>query len=162
MDRKNIITILLAVTLAFNWGNSLLSQEVSGRISDGVMHVLNTAADGLGLGEDLFTYMADVDGDGQAEPTSHIVRKMAHVAEFAVLGALLALRLERAGKLRPLFAFGLGVLTGAIDETIQLFSHRGSQLSDVMIDALGAALGITLALALCALARRRAGRAAGE
>ena len=162
MERKKLITVLLALTLAFIWGNSLLSREVSGRLSDAVMGVMNTAAGKLGFDEDLFTYMADVDGDGQDEPTSRIVRKMAHVAEFAVLGILLWLRFERPAARRLLTALGFGVLVAAADETIQIFSRRGSQLSDVAIDAAGVLLGICLAPAAEAILRRRHRSRTGE
>ena len=58
MRRKRILTVLLALTLAFIWGNSLLSREVSGAISDSVMELMNRRAEMLGLGSDYFTYMA--------------------------------------------------------------------------------------------------------
>ena len=97
----------------------------------------------------------DQDGDGVAEPTSHIVRKLAHVTEFAVVEALLWLRLESRGHRRARTALLLSAGVGAVDETLQIFSHRGSAVSDVLIDTLGAALGISLALLLSAWARRR-------
>ena len=151
MDRKTLITILLVLTLAFIWGNSLLPTEVSGAISDRVMEYMNAAAEALGLGSDFFTLMADQDGDGVAEPTSRLVRKMAHVTEFAALGALLWLRLAGAKRRGPR-AFALGFAAAAADETLQLFSHRGSQLRDVLLDSCGVALGL---LIVCAAARLR-------
>ena len=48
--KKRTNTILLILTLAFIWGNSMLSGEVSGAISDGVMSIMNAAAEKLGLG----------------------------------------------------------------------------------------------------------------
>lgn len=153
--KKRIVTILLLLTLAFIWGNSLLSRELSGAISDNLMAVMNAAAEKLGLGENFFTYMSDQDGDGTEEPTSHLVRKMAHVTEFAVLGALFRLRLE--GKHKPaLTAFCLGAAAGAVDETIQIFSHRGSQVQDVFIDSAGVLLGLGAVLLLARLRRRAA------
>ena len=56
--------------------------------------------------------------------------------------ALVFLRLESAGKKRFFTVWGLGTLTGAIDETLQIFSHRGSQVRDVLIDSAGALLGL--------------------
>ena len=144
--KKRTNTILLILTLAFIWGNSMLSGEVSGAISDGVMSIMNAAAEKLGLGEDFFTFMYDEDGDGVSDPTSHIVRKMAHVTEFAVLGALLYLRLENSGLGRAAEAFGLGAAAGAADELIQFFFDRGSQFRDVCLDAGGVLLGIGLAI----------------
>ena len=117
---------------------------------------MNAAAEKLGFGQDTFTYMMDEDGDGVAEqPTSHIIRKAAHVTEYAVFAALLFLRLESAGKKRFFTAWGLGTLTGAIDETLQIFSHRGSQVRDVLIDTAGALLGLcAAALILCIKSRK--------
>ena len=143
--KKRTVTILLILTLAFIWGNSMLSREASGAISDGIMSGMNAVAEKLGLGSDFFTFMYDQDGDGVEEPTSHIVRKMAHVTEFAVLGLLLYLRLDGAGR-RGLTAFGLGAAAGAADELIQLLFDRGSQLRDVCIDAAGVLLGVALAI----------------
>lgn len=143
MKRKRILTVLIVLALVFIWGNSLVSRELSGEISDGIMAVLNSAAEKLGFGQDTFTYMMDEDGDGVAEqPTSHIIRKAAHITEYAVFTALVFLRLENAGKKRFFTVWGLGTLTGAIDETLQIFSHRGSQVRDVLIDSAGALLGL--------------------
>ncbi len=157
MKRKRLLSVLIALTLIFIWGNSILSREMSGAISDGLMEILNEAAFRLGLGEDFFTFMADQDGDGVEEPTSHIVRKAAHVTEFAVLTALIWLRLELQGKRRDLVSFALGAAVGASDEILQLFTHRGSQIKDVFIDACGVLLGLCLVKASAAL-RHRKGR----
>ena len=149
MKRKRILTVLIVLALVFIWGNSLVSRELSGKISDDILFFLNAAAEKVGLGPDAFTYMTDEDGDGVAEqPTSHLIRKAAHVTEYAVFAALLFLRLESAGKKRFFTAWGLGTLTGAIDETLQIFSHRGSQVRDVLIDTAGALLGLGVGLIL--------------
>ena len=69
-----------------------------------------------------------------------VLRKIAHTAEFALLGALLlrALRDERA-------AFAGGVLYAITDEIHQLFvqGRHGSPL-DVVIDSVGVAVGVLL------------------
>ena len=156
MKRKRILTVLLVCILVFIWGNSLVSRELSGEISDGIMAAMNTAAEKLGLGSDFFTYMSDEDGDGVAEqPTSHWIRKAAHVTEFAAFAAVLFLRLESGGKKRFFTAWGLAALTGAIDETIQIFSHRGSQVKDVVIDTGGALLGLGVVLLIFWIRKRR-------
>lgn len=155
MRSKKVLTILIVLVLVFIWGNSMLPGEISRAISDTVMDWMNRAAAALGLGEDLFTYMADQNGDGILDPTSHIIRKMAHVTEFAVLGALLWMRLESAGCKRAFTAFGLSVTAAGIDELIQRFFSRGSQLRDVAIDSDGAVLGIVLAVLIYTLHGRR-------
>jgi hypothetical protein len=67
-----------------------------------------------------------------------VLRKIAHAAEFAVLGALLARATDRAG-----LALLLGVLYAVSDEVHQSFvpGRLGSPL-DVAIDAVGVAVGV--------------------
>jgi VanZ family protein len=67
-----------------------------------------------------------------------VLRKIAHAAEFAVLGALL---LRALGNMLP--ALGLGVAYAVSDEIHQSFveGRRGAPL-DVLIDAVGVGLGV--------------------
>jgi VanZ family protein len=67
-----------------------------------------------------------------------VLRKLAHAAEFAVLGALLARATDRAG-----LALVLGVLYAVSDEVHQSFvpGRLGSPV-DVAIDAAGVAVGV--------------------
>ena len=148
MRSKRVLSVLIVLTLVFIWGNSLLSRETSGAISDGLMEVMNRAMESMGFGEDFFTYMTDQDGDGTEESTSFLIRKAAHITEFAVLSALIWLRLETSGKRRFAAAAGLSVFAGAVDETLQIFSHRGSQAMDVLIDSAGVLLGLILVTAV--------------
>ena len=69
-----------------------------------------------------------------------VLRKLAHVAEYAVLGALLVRATGRGG-----LAFALGTLYAASDEFHQAFvpGRMGSPL-DVIIDVLGVACGVLL------------------
>jgi VanZ family protein len=69
-----------------------------------------------------------------------VLRKLAHAAEYAVLGALL-LRATGRGSL----AFALAVLYAASDEWHQTFVEgRVGAAHDVAIDAVGATIGIVL------------------
>jgi VanZ family protein len=69
-----------------------------------------------------------------------VLRKVAHVAEYAILGALLLRATDRTG-----LAFALGTLYAVSDEFHQSFvSGRVGSPLDVAIDALGLAIGITL------------------
>ncbi|MBR3544461.1 MAG: VanZ family protein, partial [Oscillospiraceae bacterium] len=89
-------------------------------------------------GPDFFTFHTDEDGDGEPDRTSLLVRKLAHITEFACLGALLRLltdEREGAAALSALYAAGAAVS----DEALQLLSHRGAQLRDVLLDCAGAA-----------------------
>jgi len=69
-----------------------------------------------------------------------VLRKLAHTAEYAVLGALLVRATGRVG-----LAFAVGTLYAASDELHQSFvpGRLGSPL-DVAIDAAGVAVGIVL------------------
>ena len=69
-----------------------------------------------------------------------VLRKLAHTAEYAILGALLVRATGRSW-----LALGLGVLYAASDELHQTFvrGRHGSPI-DVAIDAVGLACGILL------------------
>jgi VanZ family protein len=73
-----------------------------------------------------------------------LLRKLAHAAEYAVLGALLLRALRR-----PLPAFALAVLYAVTDEVHQTFvpGREGAPL-DVVVDAAGAAVGVVVWRAL--------------
>jgi VanZ family protein len=69
-----------------------------------------------------------------------VLRKIAHAAEYAVLGALLLRATGRAG-----LAFGLGVAYALSDEIHQHFvAGRHAAPLDVAIDAVGVAVGVVL------------------
>ena len=66
------------------------------------------------------------------------LRKVSHIAEYAVLGALLLRAVER-----PNAAFVLGVSYAVTDEVHQHFVRgRSGNVVDVGIDAVGVAAGI--------------------
>jgi hypothetical protein len=69
-----------------------------------------------------------------------VLRKIAHAAEYAILGALLV---RATGK--PIVALALGTLYAISDEIHQSFvpGRLGSPL-DVAIDAVGVAIGVAL------------------
>jgi VanZ family protein len=70
----------------------------------------------------------------------YVVRKLAHLTEYAVLGALLV----RAGG-REVRAFLLGVAYAVSDEVHQHFvPGRHATPVDVAIDAVGVAVGVAL------------------
>ena len=139
MRGKKISTALLLLAilaaLAFIWGNSLdsavESAAKSGRVGELVV--------------------------GQGGVTDHLVRKLAHFTEYAVLGALLLLltavgfRVRLQTVVNCLFFLMAAALT---DETIQIFTGRGPQIQDVWLDFAGGFTGLLVMLALWALLRR--------
>ena len=133
--RMILCCVLLALMLAFIWGNSLRTGEESGAMSGSILEWINGI---LRLDE------------AGAEKLHHAIRKMAHFTEFACLGALLAWLFGMAGEKKghlicmPLF---FGMLAACVDETIQVFvPERGPSLIDVWIDTAGVAAGITFLL----------------
>ena len=120
--------MLLVLNLIFIWGNSMLPAEVSQKISDCVLELLPEIPE-----------QPIQQGDG-----SHLVRKLAHVAEFAVLGMLLSW-LTAMRKRKWWLTVPLGTIVACIDETIQMFvPGRGPGLLDVGIDACGVLMGMLL------------------
>lgn len=87
-----------------------------------------------------------------------IVRKGAHVLEYAVLGLLargmlLARHRERGGAVMP--AGLLVALVPVVDECIQLFvPGRSGRVEDVLIDLAGVSVGVFAGMAASRLRRR--------
>ena len=83
--------------------------------------------------------------------TSFLVRKAAHMSEYAVLAILFGLTI-REYKKEPWLLPALA----ATDEFHQLFvPGRSGQLKDVLIDTAGGALGLVLLALILYLKRRR-------
>lgn len=137
--------VLLALNVAFIWGNSMLPASASLALSNWVRQLL------VGMSRNPRRIPA---GSG-------IVRKLAHAVEFAGLGIWLRwlfgmLCKKRQGYL--LLPLAVGVLCACADEVIQMFvPGRGPGVRDVLIDTGGVVLGILLCgLALCVFRALRA------
>ena len=126
---KRRITLLVVLTVAFIWGNSLMPGAVSGAISDWAGAVLSRI-----FGGEVDT----VHGHG-------VLRKLAHGTEYLILGVELCLLLRPE---KPWSTLALsGVLTALLDETIQLFvPERCGQIKDVWIDLGGFTTGVLLCI----------------
>lgn len=127
--QRTILTVLVGLTLAFIWGNSLMPGAVSGAISDWFGAVLSHIFGGQ---------VDTVHGHG-------VLRKLAHGTEYLVLGTELCWLLIPE---KPWTALALsGVLAALTDETIQLFvPERCGQIKDVWIDLGGFTVGVLLCL----------------
>lgn len=137
-----VLTVLLLANLCFIWGNSLVSRSDSHDLSVGVLGFLP------GFLRDLFP---------DQEQLVHIVRKAAHFTEFACLGGLSCglLAATRAVKRHPFFhVWAGGFFVAAIDETIQIFTGRGSQFQDVWLDFAGFSAGLLAVLVVRAVVLR--------
>lgn len=146
-DRRRFVLFLVLTLLwvAFIFSNSLKGPEESGQESGRVTEIVEPVVEAV-FGEDT------VD-------THFLVRKAGHVIEFCLLGLCL-LGLTRSLPLRcrdgcracgPFAALFVGV----IDEYIQSFTDRGSQVQDVLIDFGGALLGFAIGYAVIGLSKRR-------
>ena len=123
---------LLVLNLAIIWGNSLVSGAESGQMSGGIMEVVMN----------LLRIPAEY-----SDTVHLLIRKMAHITEFACLSALITWCLRRVKEKRVhqiLLAVLISMAVALMDETIQLRTpDRGPSLVDVWIDTLGATLGMT-------------------
>ena len=131
--RLVLCSCLLAVNLAFIWGNSLLPGEISGAISGWLRDFLAA----------LFHFGSDEPSAGHG-----LLRKLAHFTEFCCLGMLLswlfAMLLKKPWQL-TVYPILCGFLAACTDETIQCFvPDRGPGIKDVGIDTLGVTLGIVI------------------
>ncbi len=138
--KKRIWYAVIALTVLFIWGQSLLGQELSAVQSESVQGLL-----GRLFGEwvyDTFWYR-------------HI-RKVAHFAEYAVLGTeCVACRLsvgEHRSSRWLTAVFGLSV--AACDELLQFISARAPRVTDVLLDVAGYACGSAVAFGIVWLCRR--------
>lgn len=143
MKRQRVLTmvliVLIIVTTLFIWCNSLQSVPESDARSLGVLARIKPF---LGM-------LA-----GQDNVTDNLVRKLAHFVEYGALGCVLALLLTLLKRRRwqSVVNCAFAVLIVALtDETIQIFTGRGSQVQDVWLDFAGACAGILLVLIVVGL-----------
>ncbi len=99
-----------------------------------------------GMSDSLIRKIFDLLG---IEFSSFLIRKLAHMAEFAGLSLLTfnAVYAVKEAKITPVVAFGITVVYAISDEIHQLFvDGRACQLRDVFIDSCGTAVGVIAAL----------------
>ena len=123
--------LLTAVTLlwcVFIWQFSLAPATVSAGTSGNVLGFCNEVLENAGVPIRL---------------TGQMVRKMAHFAEFFVLGVLSSVCLLAHGfRHWQLLSGGVFLPVAVIDECIQLFvPGRGPHVLDVLLDVVGAICG---------------------
>lgn len=156
------VALLLLAHMAVIFSFSSESREESGSrsqaITTAIARFLNPAYDELTAEEQT----------ASVERLHLVVRKTAHVLEYALLGILsagLLLLLRRLGWIRLprpcdwLIPAAFCLLYAASDELHQLFVDRGAQVKDVILDFCGAVFGIgCLHLVAWAVSTRRARR----
>ena len=138
MRKRGILIALIAVVL-FIWGNSCLPRSISSQESGFIMALL----------ERLF---------GTGLITEHLVRKMAHFAEYALLGGMLlrfTFYLPLRNGWRWLYGAMAAIMIALVDETIQIFSGRGPMIQDVWLDFAGAVFGGAIAFTVSCCTKKK-------
>lgn len=129
--KRWILYIVLCLIVFFIWDNSLQNGGTSDGFSLIFAEWLAPIADKLGFYGNIWTL-------------NRIVRKLAHLTEFTILGGVLYVVLRRYIEYGTVVkTIGVGIVIACLDEFIQLFSlGRSSQFSDVLIDTIGIIIGI--------------------
>ena len=128
----------------FIWSNSMQTAVQSGAQSGGFIELIRPFLEWTPIPEAYWEFL---------------VRKAAHMTEFAVLAGCWSGGLmipERDIRRAAIMAMTMSVLTAAVDETIQLFvPGRAGMIRDVLIDSTGAAIAILILMGIITLVRRR-------
>ena len=131
--KRWILYIVLGLIVFFIWDNSLQNGGTSDGFSLIFAEWLAPIADKLGFYGNIWTL-------------NRIVRKLAHLTEFTILGGVLYVVLRRYIEYGTVVkTIGVGIVIACLDEFIQLFSlGRSSQVFDVLIDTIGIIIGISV------------------
>ena len=139
-----VFSLLLCLTVAFIFSQSMLDKQASAAQSGWVTAVLHQ--------------LLDPQGSIPAETFHHWIRKTAHFVEFAALGMVtlgfvwnLEILTQRSWQILKLY---LPLAVAVADEYIQYFTGRGSQVTDVVLDYAGALTGLGAAWLLVLLLRK--------
>lgn len=133
---QKILLIIIIVTIAAIWGQSLLNRTASSAESGFVLAIVGPAFRLIVKPEHL---------------TMLLIRKLAHFTEFFVLGVELELFLKK----KFLWAAGTGFFVAFMDETLQMFSGREAMISDVWLDFFGCITAIAVVILLLRLTRKK-------
>ncbi len=129
------IALILWMALIFSLSSQVEVQ--SNELSKGITGIIVRAVGKIAPG-----------GEFDARALNHIVRKTAHFLLYFILGILAGDALRRSGVEGywwVILTLGICLLYAGTDELHQLLvPGRGGQLTDVLIDGTGAAIGIGL------------------
>ena len=131
--KRWILYIVLCLIVFFIWDNSLQNGGTSDGFSLIFAKWIAPIANKLGF-------------YGNIWALNRIIRKLAHLTEFTILGGVLYVVLRRYIEYGTVVkTIVVGIVIASLDEFIQLFSlGRSSQLSDVLIDTVGIIIGISV------------------
>ena len=144
----SLLALLTVLTIGFIWANSCLSKEASSEHSGFWMRLLEP--------------ILNPNGRFAQSDFHQAIRKVAHFAEFAMLGVLVgglfAVVAARTGKRFRSLSILIVLLVAVLDEYIQFFSDRGSAVTDVILDFAGGLTGIGAAALLVMLILKKRSR----
>ena len=149
----SLVAVLLAMGIIFFFSSQTAeaSGNTSGRLVRAVLNVI--APD--------FDLLPKAKQDTLHFTVTVAIRKLAHFAEFALLGFTLMqliCTIQRRRKIKAgwLFAWGIGTFYAMTDELHQIFVEgRGPGLWDIVIDSAGVLAGAAVLLLLQYFIRRR-------
>lgn len=151
-----LLWVALAVVVVMIFVFSAQSGEASGSLSAFLTKFIIRTVEG---GE-----AAETAQPGVMLFVEKLVRKAAHVTEFALLGFLLRLQAGAYALRRPTrWCFLAGMIRAALDEVHQLFvPGRGGMWQDVLLDGCGVLAGIVLAYTALVITGRLLARFGGK
>ena len=158
--RRRWVRVLLWIALALTAGMifffSTQSGEASGSLSAFLTKFIIRTVEGGGA--------AEAAQPGVLLFVEKLVRKAAHVAEFALLGFFLRMLAGAYDLRRPTrWCFLAGMVWAALDEVHQLFvPGRGGMWQDVLLDGCGVLAGIVMAYTALVVAGRLMARFGGK
>ena len=136
--RVLVLIILIAIVIAstaFILGNSLMDRDSSHGTSGVITSIVT-----------------DTEDEYEWDRVDLIVRKIAHLVEYAVLGAcgsLLCVFIHSLyGSKIYCYLISYSLFIAVLDEHIQSFSDRGSSTSDILLDFLGSIIGFASVIAI--------------
>lgn len=131
--KRWILYIVLCLIVFFIWDNSLQNGGTSDGFSLIFAKWIAPIANKLGF-------------YGNIWALNRIIRKLAHLTEFTILGGVLYVVLRRYIEYGTVVkTIVVGIVIASLNEFIQLFSlGRSSQLFDVLIDTVGIIIGISV------------------
>ena len=134
-----ILLIAAVLILCFIWGNSMLPGSQSYNVSMGFRNFLAVKLQGV---------------DWIHVPKNAVMRKLAHITEFTLLGIVLTGIIKGMMKISCGWVLFAGMSAALADETIQLFSgSRSSSVRDVWIDMGGFVTGVAIVMLIMLLWR---------
>ena len=143
-------TLCVAMMAVIFWFSAMTAREsaaVSGKVTQVAVEVVYPE----------YRSLPKPQKTGAFNVMQHIVRKSAHLTEYAILGMFLMLLFSTFRiRLRPLWALLSAAAYAATDEWHQAFvMGRGPMFTDVLIDSSGALLGILLMFLVILAFRKR-------